>query len=73
MSGALSRVAEGLALGATPTFAVMGLATAVAGDVPMEAFCGPAAARAHDGMVVMYLLMSAFHLGPWLKRAAWWR
>lgn len=69
----MSRAAEGLALGAAPTFAVMALATAITGGGPMVALCGPAAARAHDGMVVMYLLMSAFHLGPWLKRVASWR
>jgi hypothetical protein len=33
----------------------------------MDAMCSVAAASPLGGMVPMYLLMSAFHLAPWLK------
>ena len=35
----------------------------------VSALRGPAPAPVR-GMVAIYLLMSAFHLGPWLRRAA---
>src|SRR5262245_28170997 len=57
--------ADWLSLAAAPTFAAMALLTALGGDGPLEAFC--AAASPIGGMVPMYLLMSAFHLVPWLK------
>jgi hypothetical protein len=60
--------AEWLGLAAAPTLAAMALATAVASDGPMGALCGPAGGWLGDGMAVMYLLMSAFHVSPWLKR-----
>ena len=56
-----------LGLAATPTFAGMALATALAGDGPMDAMCGHGGPL--GGMVPMYLLMSAFHLPPWLRLA----
>ena len=57
-----------LALAASPTFAVMALATALLGG-PAGAFCGTGPQGwAPGGMAVMYLLMSAFHLSPWLRR-----
>ena len=63
---------EYLALAASPTFAAMALATALAGEGPMAALCGPGAGGSWplDQMVMMYLLMSAFHVSPWLRR---WR
>lgn len=64
-SGA-GKVADGLALAASPTFAVMALLTAVAGEGPMAVLCG-AGAFPLGGMVPMYLLMSAFHVAPWLR------
>ena len=33
----------------------------------MDALCGSGSGWPLDGMVVMYLLMCAFHLPPWLK------
>lgn len=59
-----------LSLAATPTFAIMALLTAVLGSGQPALLC-PAAEHASplSGMVPMYLLMSAFHLPPWLKLA----
>jgi hypothetical protein len=56
-----------LYLAATPTFAVMALLTCVLGrDADM--MCSSAhGVFALSGMVPMYVLMSAFHLAPWLK------
>ena len=57
--------ADWLSLAAAPTFALMALLTGVLGGGPLDALC--AAASPLGGMVPMYLLMSAFHLAPWLK------
>jgi hypothetical protein len=54
-------------LAAAPTFALIGLAAAGAGS-PMCAL-GPGFLPV-DGMTAMYLLMSLFHLPPWLKLAS---
>jgi hypothetical protein len=62
--------ADWLGLAAAPTFAVMALSTWLAGS-GMDQLC---ATGTHgwpfDGMLPMYLAMSAFHLPPWLKLAA---
>jgi hypothetical protein len=58
------RLADGLALAASPVFAVMALLTYVLGEGPMGVLCG---AGPIGGMVPMYLLMSAFHSAPWLR------
>lgn len=55
-----------LSLAASPTFAVMALLTGVMGG-PAEMLCASALGMPLGGMVVMYLLMSAFHLAPWLR------
>jgi hypothetical protein len=58
-----------LGLAAAPTFAVMALLTCVSGagaDMTCSAAHG-ASAPPLSGMVPMYVLMSAFHLTPWLK------
>ncbi len=55
-----------LALAASPTFATMALLTGVTGG-PAEMLCSSATGMPLGGMVVMYLLMSAFHLAPWLR------
>ena len=56
--------ADGLALAASPTFAIMALLTGILGGGPAGMLCS---ATPLSGMVAMYLLMSAFHAGPWLK------
>jgi hypothetical protein len=62
------RAADGLALAASPTFAIMALLSSVLGGGPAEMFCSAAQdASSLSGMVPMYLLMSAFHSAPWLK------
>jgi len=61
------RVADVLALAASPTFAVMALVTGVAGGGSAEMFGMGAHVSPMSGMVTMYLLMSAFHAGAWLK------
>jgi hypothetical protein len=59
-------IADGLSLAAAPTFAVMALLTWLSGaGAPM--LCSAAHASALGGMVPMYLVMSAFHLAPWLR------
>ena len=62
----LSGAADWLSLAAAPTFAAMALVTALVGG-PLDMLC---AASPIGGMVPMYLLMSVFHVGPWLRLAA---
>jgi hypothetical protein len=60
--------AEWLSLAAAPTFAFMALSTAVPGGDPLDVLCSAAPGSSpFDAMVLMYLLMSTFHLGPWLR------
>ena len=61
-----------LSLAAAPTFAVMALLTGLpAGGAMAGMVCSPARELLRwDGMAAMYLLMSAFHLPPWLKLIA---
>lgn len=61
------RAAGLLAFAASPSFALMGLVTA--SDAPRMALCG-SGMSAIDGMPAMYLLMSLFHLSPWLRLAS---
>ena len=57
-----------LALAAAPSFAAMAVVSAF--DSPSMAVCAAGAAMLPlDAMTAMYLLMSLFHLAPWLKRA----
>jgi hypothetical protein len=63
--------ADWLSLAAAPTFAFMALLTAVPGGGPLDMLCSATpGASPFSGMVLMYLLMSAFHLGPWLRLIA---
>jgi hypothetical protein len=67
----ISGTADWLCLAATPIFAIMALVTAVHGGGQMAVMCSAAPdASPLDGMVPMYLLMSAFHAAPWLKLIA---
>ncbi len=61
----IARTADWLYLSAAPTFAMMALLTAVRGG-PADLLCS-AGSSPLSGMTPMYLLMSAFHLAPWLK------
>lgn len=67
-SAAAPRVANALYLAAAPTFAVMALLAAAVGDG--SALCSIASTSPLSGMEPMYLLMSFFHLPPWLKLIA---
>lgn len=60
------RAADALALAAAPVFALMAAVTQARGG-PMAQLCG-ASLEGATSMTLMYLLMSAFHLGPWLRR-----
>jgi hypothetical protein len=66
-------VADWLGLAATPAFAIMALLTGILDGGQPDMLC---AAMQHSspfgGMVSMYLLMSAFHLAPWLKLIFRW-
>ena len=65
---AIARVAaEWLGLAAAPTFATMALMTAALGGA--EPLCS-AHGSLMSGMAPMYLMMSAFHAGPWLRLVA---
>jgi hypothetical protein len=60
--------ANWLSLAAAPTFAIMALLTGVLGGNQSNMLCSAGEAMSPlGGMVPMYLLMSAFHLAPWLK------
>jgi hypothetical protein len=65
-------LSSGLRFAATPTFAVMALLAGLPGDGgPAEILCLTADhASPFGGMVPMYLLMSLFHLTPWLRLIA---
>ena len=62
----VSHEVDWLSLVAAPTFAVMGLLSAVTGAPDMICASGSPL----TGMTTMYGLMSAFHLSPWLKLLA---
>lgn len=60
--------ADWLSLPAAPTFAIMALVTGVFGGGQQDSLCSLMQdVSPLSGMVPMYLLMSAFHLAPWLK------
>jgi hypothetical protein len=59
--------ARWLCFAASPTFAIMALVTAASGISGMDCMTGQSPLA---GMAPMYLLMSAFHLAPWLRLAS---
>ncbi|WP_256754613.1 hypothetical protein [Mesorhizobium sp. Mes31] len=65
-STASSGIAEWLCLAAAPTFALMALLSCVQGG-NAAMLCMGAGTSPLTGMPAMYLLMSAFHLAPWLR------
>jgi hypothetical protein len=66
----VSDAADRLSLAAAPTFAIMALVTVACGGPPDPICHAAQGGFALSGMVPMYVLMSAFHLAPWLKRVA---
>ena len=63
--------AEWLRLAAAPTLAIMALLTSLsAADAPDILCSSPDGASPLSGMVLMYVLMSAFHSAPWLALIA---
>ena len=65
---AAGAAAEWLCLAAAPAFAIMALLVGVLDGGLTEMHCAMmTGASPLSGMVPMYLLMSAFHAGPWLK------
>jgi hypothetical protein len=63
---AIARVAaDWLGLATAPAFATMALMTVCLGG-GMEPVCS-AHGSLMSGMIPMYMLMSAFHAGPWLR------
>ena len=66
-TGRPRRIADWLCLAAAPTFAIMALGTCVLGGEPHILCSAIGQMSPLSGMAPMYLLMSAFHLPPWLK------
>jgi hypothetical protein len=57
-----------LSLAAAPSFAMMALLTSILGGGTPGMICAAMHGTSLlDGMVPMYLLMSLFHLPPWLR------
>lgn len=59
--------ARWLALAASPTFALMALLSSVLGGGQADMRGAAATMSPLGGMITMYLLMSAFHVGAWLS------
>ncbi|WP_332700226.1 hypothetical protein [Bosea sp. (in: a-proteobacteria)] len=63
--------ADWLGLAAAPTFATMALLTLVFENGTPAVLCATMpGAVPMNGMAAMYLLMSLFHLAPWLRLVA---
>jgi hypothetical protein len=67
---AASGLAGGLGLAAAPTFAAMALWTGFSGGASGMLCAAMADVSPVNGMVLMYALMSVFHLAPWLRLIA---
>ena len=67
-SQATRAAASWLSLAAAPTFAIMALVAGTLGNAAPDMLCSAmSGASALGGMVPMYVLMSVFHLAPWLR------
>lgn len=61
-------LADGLSLAAAPTFALMALLAGIPDSGAHQMSCAAAMHMSPlTGMLPMYVLMSAFHVTPWLK------
>ena len=67
------RAAAWLSFMAAPAFATMALITAHPGGGMAPLCMGVEHGPLVSGMVPMYLMMGAFHSGPWLRMIARWR
>lgn len=65
-----ARLALGLGLAASPTFATLALLNAVQGSAATSQLCADMPGFPLGGMTAMYALMSLFHLAPWLRLLA---
>jgi hypothetical protein len=63
-------LADWLSLAATPTFAMMALMTVALGGGAEPLCSAMQQGSLWGGMLPMYLLMGAFHVGPWLRLMA---
>jgi hypothetical protein len=69
--GAAAGAAHLLSLAAAPTFAIMALLTGALDGGALDLLCSATQrASSANGMTVMYLLMTALHIAPWLKLLA---
>ena len=68
LAAATLGTADWLCFAAAPTFAIMALLTGLFDGSQANMLCSAGQAISPlDGMAAMYLLMSAFHLAPWLR------
>jgi hypothetical protein len=67
LAGAPLVVADWVCLAAAPTFAMLALLAAAPGSSHEMMGSTAHGASPLSGMVLMYVLMSAFHTAPWLK------
>lgn len=69
--GQVKGLSDWLSLAAAPTFAIMALLAGALGGGQADMLCMSGhGASVLVGMVPMYLLMSVFHLAPWLRLAS---
>jgi hypothetical protein len=70
LSGSAVSLADWLPFAAAPTFAAMALLNFVLGGTPDPLCSATQAVSPLGSMTAMYLLMSASHAAPWLKRVS---